>query len=65
MEKQLITITIETQGDNCEMTDAEIRTWYETHVAGLFNPAFGTPRIRVDVQRDRSAQCKPNHADAT
>ncbi len=51
MEEQIITITVKTKGDVCEMTDAEIKAWYETHVAGLFNPAYGTPEIAVEVKR--------------
>ena len=51
MEEQIITITVKTKGDVCEMSDAEIREWYESHVAGLFNPAYGTPEITVDVKR--------------
>ena len=51
MEQQIITITVKTEGETCEMTDEEIRAWYETHVAGLFNPAYGTPEITVEVKR--------------
>ena len=51
MEEQLITITVRTKGEPCEMTDSEIRQWYETHVAGLFNPAYGAPEITVTVKR--------------
>ena len=51
MEKQIVTITVKTQGEKCEMADAEIKTWYETHVAKLFDPAFGTPEISVELKR--------------
>lgn len=51
MEKQIITVTIQTEGETCEMNDREIREWYETNIAKLFNPAFGTPEIHVDVKR--------------
>ena len=51
MEEQIITITVKTKGDVCEMSDAEIREWYETSIAGLFNPEYGTPEITVDVKR--------------
>lgn len=51
MEEQIITVTIKTKGEKCELTTEEIRAWYEKHVAGLFNPAFGTPEITVDVVR--------------
>ncbi|MCR5467676.1 MAG: hypothetical protein K6F37_01835 [Lachnospiraceae bacterium] len=52
MEKQTITVTIKTQGENCEMTDAEIKKWYEEKIAGLFNPEYGTPEITVDLKRE-------------
>ena len=51
MEEQTVTITVRTKGENCEMTDQEIRKWYEDSVAGLFNPAYGTPEISVKVER--------------
>ncbi len=51
MEKQVITITVKTEGERCELSDAEIRAWYETHVAKLFDPAYGTPEITVEVRR--------------
>ena len=54
MEKQIITITVKTEGEKCIMTDIEIREWYETHIAGLFNPEYGTPEITVDVKRIES-----------
>ncbi len=51
MEKQIVTITVKTEGERCELSDAEIRAWYETHVAKLFDPAYGTPEITVEVRR--------------
>jgi len=51
MEEQIITITVRTKGEKCEMSDAEIREWYETNVAKLFNPEYGTPEISVNVLR--------------
>jgi len=51
MERQIVTITVETEGETCEMTTDEIRAWYETKVASLFDPAYGTPKIRVEVER--------------
>ncbi|MBO4325342.1 MAG: hypothetical protein IJL03_04650 [Lachnospiraceae bacterium] len=51
MEEQIITITVKTKGDVCEMSDAQIREWYEKSIAGLFNPEYGTPEITVDVKR--------------
>lgn len=52
MEKQTITITVKTKGEKCEMSTPEIREWYKTNVAQLFDPAFGTPEITVDVIRE-------------
>ena len=51
MEEQIVTVTIRTKGEKCEMTDDAIREWYAAHVAKLFNPAYGTPEIEVDVKR--------------
>lgn len=51
MEEQIITITVKTSGDVCVMSDEEIREWYEKSIAGLFNPAYGTPEIDVKVKR--------------
>ena len=51
MEEQIITITVKTKGDICVMSDDEIREWYESNVAKLFNPEYGTPEITVDVKR--------------
>ncbi|MBS7262518.1 MAG: hypothetical protein KIG36_02800 [Eubacteriales bacterium] len=51
MEEQIITVTIKTRGEKCELTDAEIKAWYESHIAKLFNPEYGTPEITVKVVR--------------
>ena len=51
MEEQIITITIKTSGEKCELSDAEIKDWDLSNVAKLFDPAYGTPEISVDVQR--------------
>ena len=51
MEEQTVTITVKTKGEKCEMTDKEIRDWYASHILALFNPAYGTPEIDVDVKR--------------
>ncbi len=51
MEEQIITITVRTKGEKCEMSDAEIREWYEANIAKLFNPEYGTPEISVNVLR--------------
>ena len=53
MEKQTISIQIQTEGETCQMSDEEIRAWYQTKVAGLFNPAYGTPKITVEVKREK------------
>ena len=53
MEEQIITIQIKTKGEICEMSDEEIKAWYESHVAGLFNPDYGTPEISVCVKREQ------------
>lgn len=50
-EEQIITITVKTKGDICEMNDDEIRNWYETNIARLFNPECGQPEITVEVKR--------------
>ena len=52
MEEQIVTITVKTRGEKCKMTDEQIREWYESHVLELFNPAYGTPEITVDVKRN-------------
>ena len=51
MEEQVITVVIKTRGEKCEMSDEAIRAWYESNIAKLFNPAYGTPEISVDVKR--------------
>ena len=51
MEIQTVTVTIKTSGEPCQMTDEEIRAWYAEHIAALFNPAYGTPKITVELKR--------------
>ncbi|MBP5610808.1 MAG: hypothetical protein J6X72_05670 [Clostridia bacterium] len=51
MEEQIVTVKIKTKGEKCEMTDAEIKEWYASHVAKLFDPAYGTPEIEVELER--------------
>lgn len=51
MEEQIITIQIKTKGEVCEMSNTEIKAWYEAHISKLFDPAYGTPEISVDVKR--------------
>ena len=52
MERQTITVTIRTEGEACMQSDSEIREWYRSHVASLFDPAYGTPEISVSVERE-------------
>lgn len=58
MEEQIITITVKTKGEVCELSDSEIKKWYETNVAKLFDPAYGTPEITVNVKRTDVAETK-------
>ena len=51
MEEQIVTVKIRTKGEKCEMSDAEIKNWYASHVAKLFDPAYGTPEIEVELER--------------
>ena len=51
MEKQIIDIKITTEGEKCEMTTEEIKSWYEEKIAGLFNKEYGIPKIEVEVKR--------------
>lgn len=51
MEKQTVTVTIRTKGEKCELTDSEIKAWYEKNIAALFNPEYGTPEITVKLER--------------
>ena len=46
------TVTIITEGEPCEMDDDALKAWYETHIAALFDPRYGTPLIRVAVSRE-------------
>lgn len=50
-EEQTVTVTVKTQGEPCELSDAEIKAWYAERVASLFDPRWGTPEITVDVER--------------
>ncbi len=51
MEEQIITVTVRTKGEVCEMSDDEIREWYGTNISKLFDPAYGTPEITVELER--------------
>jgi hypothetical protein len=51
IENRTVTITAVTEGENCEMQDQEILDWYQSHVASLFDPRFGTPKITVSLER--------------
>ena len=56
MEEQLITIKVRTAGDKCQLTDEQIRLWYAEAIRNALNPAYGTPEITVDVQRNDLGQ---------
>ena len=53
MEEQTITITVKTKGEECVMTDEEIREWYKNNVEKLFCKEYGTPEITVCVKRTK------------
>ena len=50
-KKDLSVLDIKQTAEKCEMTDAEIKRWYETKIAGLFDPRYGTPEIEVQLER--------------
>ncbi len=51
MEEQTVVVTIRTKGEKCELTDGQLVEWYRSHVAALFDPAYGTPEITVELKR--------------
>lgn len=51
MERQIIDIKIVTEGEKCEMTTDEIKSWYEKNITALFNKDFGEPVVEVKVER--------------
>ncbi len=51
MEEQIITIKIRTEGEKCEMSDAQIIEWYKKSIAGIFDTRYGTPQITVELER--------------
>ncbi len=51
MEEQIIRITIRSKGAVCEMTDEELKAWYEQKIAEFFDPKLGMPEITVEVER--------------
>ncbi len=51
MEEQIITVRIRTAGEPCELSDEQIRSWYASRIAALFDPRNGTPEITVEVER--------------
>ena len=58
MEKQIVTITVITEGEKCEMTNQQIVDWYQEHINSLFNPQYGTPQISVTLERkELSGSC--------
>ena len=40
------------------MKDAEIKAWYEEKVASLFHPAYGTPEIKVELERKKKSDAE-------
>lgn len=50
-EEQTVTVTIRSRGEPCELRDDEIREWYASKIAGLFDPKWGTPKITVELNR--------------
>ena len=55
MEEQLITITVRTCGEKCQLSDEEIRQWYACAMRNALDPACGTPEISVDLKRTEIA----------
>lgn len=53
MEEQIITITVKSKGEPCELTDEQIKAWYAERIAALFDPKWGVPEITVEVERNR------------
>lgn len=51
MEEQTVTITVKSRGERCELTDEELKAWYEQKIAAFFDPKLGMPEINVDVER--------------
>lgn len=52
MEEQIITITVRTKGEPCELTDEQIKAWYADKLAALFDPQWGAPEITVELERN-------------
>ena len=50
-EEQTVTVTIRTWGDKCELSDDEIREWYEDRIETLFEPNIGGHEIDVEISR--------------
>ena len=51
MEEQIVTVTIRSKGEPCELRDEEIKAWYAEKLAALFDPQWGTPEITVELER--------------
>ena len=64
MEQQTVTITVQTSGEACSCGDLEIREWYRSRIAQLFDPAYGTPSITVAVER-RTTEEEPPKTEKT
>ena len=50
-EEQVVTITVRTRGDVCDLTDEQITAWYREHVDALLDPTIGRHEITVSVSR--------------
>ena len=51
-EEQTVTMTVKTKGEPCELSDKELKEWYEQKLAALFDPKWGVPEITVELKRN-------------
>lgn len=51
MEEQIVTITVQSCGEPCELSDTAIKEWYAKKIAELFDPKWGVPKITVELNR--------------
>ena len=64
MEEQTVTVTIRTLGEPCELSDAEILTWYRDRIEALLDPAIGTHSVDVALSR-RQVSVGPSFPNGT
>ena len=50
-EEHIVIITIRTWGDACELSNGEIKEWYEDRIEKLFDPNIGGHEVTVKVER--------------